>query len=237
MGCNMTEDIEKRIDKCVEKYQNLVKEINDLEFEHEVLMGRMENYKDLLTQDDLTAGEFKLLTIYKTLKVDDDIVLRMLEDKKERLENKKPYFEIGASDVLNEMQKMTGGEIVARKLDSECRIGHNELGLANIDFVYDNKYEFGVKVGNREIMLPKVGERYYDDVNAHEALPCTNYNLLDGLIGSKDKTLSKPEFQQMFWNLFKNKLMGLAEAKEQDSLKSQLGEMKRFEVSLYEITK
>ena len=25
MGCNMTEDIEKRIDRCVEKYQNLVK--------------------------------------------------------------------------------------------------------------------------------------------------------------------------------------------------------------------
>ena len=41
----------------------------------------------------------------------------------------------------------------------------------------------------------------------------------------------------MFWNLFKNKLMSLVDAKEQDSLKGQLEEMKRFEVALDEITK
>ena len=81
MGCNMTEDIEKRIDRCVEKYQNLVKEINDLEFEHNIYEGRMENYKDLLIKEDLTPSEFKLLTIYKSLKVDNDIVLRMLANK------------------------------------------------------------------------------------------------------------------------------------------------------------
>ena len=238
MGCNMTEDIEKRIDRCVEKYQNLVKEINDLEFEHNIYEGRMENYKDLLIKEDLTPSEFKLLTIYKSLKVDNDIVLRMLENKKEILESKKPYFEIGASDVLNELQKMTGGEIIARKLDNECRVEHNDLGFLNTDFVYNNKYELGVNVGEREIMLPKVEERYYDDVTAYEALPCIHYNRLeDGLIGSTDETLAKPEFQEMFWNLFKNKLMSLVDSKEQDSLKGQLEEMKRFEVALDEITK
>ena len=130
MGCNMTEDIEKRIDRCVEKYQNLVKEINDLEFEHNIYEGRMENYKDLLIKEDLTPSEFKLLTIYKSLKVDNDIVLRMLANKKEILESKKPYFEIGASDVLNELQKMTGGEIIARKLD---KLGAEKGGYQGAD--------------------------------------------------------------------------------------------------------